>query len=71
MKLEIKDTRSELEDFVVFGVRGCDVRAFDILDRVFLVDPIDTYYKNRREHGIIISLACNKRRKPAFALRSA
>lgn len=65
-KLEIKDTRSELEDFVVFGVRGCDARAFDILDRVFLVDPIDTYYKNRREHGVIISLACNRPEETCF-----
>ena len=65
-KLEIKDTRSELENFVVFGVRGCDVRAFDILDRVFLVDPIDTYYKNRREHGVIISLACNRPEETCF-----
>lgn len=65
-KLEIKDTRSELEDFVVFGVRACDVRAFEILDRVFLVDPIDTYYKNRREHGVIISLACNRPEETCF-----
>ena len=65
-KLEIKDTRSELEDFVVFGVRACDARAFDILDRVFLVDPIDTYYKNRREHGVIISLACNRPEETCF-----
>ena len=65
-KLEIKDTRSELENFVVFGVRGCDARAFDILDRVFLVDPIDTYYKNRREHGVIISLACNRPEETCF-----
>lgn len=65
-KLEIKDTRSELDDFVVFGVRACDARAFDILDRVFLVDPIDTYYKNRREHGVIISLACNRPEETCF-----
>ena len=65
-KLEIKDTRSEQEDFVVFGVRACDVRAFDILDRVFLVDPVDTYYKNRREHGVIISLACNRPEETCF-----
>lgn len=66
LKLEIKDTREECEDFVVFGVRGCDVRAFDILDRVFLVDPIDTYYKNRRSHATIISLACNRPEETCF-----
>lgn len=66
MKLEIKDTRQECEDFVVFGVRGCDVRSFEILDRVFLVDPIDTYYKNRRTHATIISLACNRPEETCF-----
>lgn len=66
MKLEIKDTREECNDFVVFGVRGCDVRAFEILDRVFLADPIDTYYKNRRSHATIISLACNRPEETCF-----
>ena len=58
--IEVIDTRSENEDFVVFGVRACDVKSFEILDRVFLADPIDTYYQNRREHGIIVSVACTR-----------
>mgnify|MGYP003471643672 FL=1 len=58
--IDVIDTRTEAEDFVVFGVRACDVRSFDILDRVFLANPVDTYYKTRREHGVIISLACTK-----------
>lgn len=58
--IEVIDIRSDCEDFVVFGVRACDVKSFDVLDRVFLAEPVDTYYKNRREHGIIMSLACNK-----------
>ena len=48
--IEIVDTRSECEDFVVFGVRACDVKSFEVLDRVFLAEPCDSYYKNRREH---------------------
>ena len=59
-KIEVIDTRSEHEDFVLFGVRACDVRALTVLDHVFLSDPVDTYYKNRREHGVIVSLACNR-----------
>ncbi|MBP3691952.1 MAG: 4Fe-4S dicluster domain-containing protein, partial [Clostridia bacterium] len=58
--IEVVDTRSECEDFVVFGVRACDVKSIDVLDRVFLTEPVDTYYKNRREHGVIVSMACNK-----------
>lgn len=64
--VEVIDTRSESENFVVFGVRACDVRSFDILDRVFLGQPVDTYYKSRREHAVIISLACNKPAETCF-----
>lgn len=64
--IEVTDTREACEDFVVFGVRACDVRSFSILDKVFLVEPIDTYYKNRREHGTIIALACNRPEETCF-----
>ena len=64
--IEIIDTRSECEDFVIFGVRACDVKSFEVLDRVFLAEPTDTYYKNRREHGIIMSLACTKPAETCF-----
>ena len=64
--VEIIDTRSECEDFVVFGVRACDVRSFDVLDKVFLAEPVDSYYKNRREHGVIVSLACTKPQETCF-----
>lgn len=65
-KLTITDTREECEDFVVFGVRACDARSFSILDKVYLVDPIDSYYKNRREHGTVVTLACNRPEETCF-----
>lgn len=65
-KIEIADTRCECEDFAVFGVRACDVRSFSILDKVYLVEPIDTYYKNRREHGTVIALACSRPEETCF-----
>lgn len=64
--IEIIDTRTETEDFVIFGVRACDVKSFDVLDKVFLAEPVDSYYKNRREHGVIMSLACNKPAETCF-----
>ena len=64
--IEVIDVREETEDFVVFGVRACDVRSFSILDKVFLCEPVDSYYKNRREHGIIVSLACNMPEETCF-----
>lgn len=65
-KIEVIDTREECEDFVVFGVRACDVKSMEILDRVFLSDPVDTYYANRRAHGVIVSVACNKPAETCF-----
>ena len=65
-KIDIVDPRTETEDFVVFGVRACDVRSFSILDRVFLVDPVDSYYANRREHGTIVSMACSRPAETCF-----
>ena len=64
--IEVIDTREECEDFVIFGVRACDVRSFDVLDRVFLAEPVDSYYKNRREHGVIMTLACTRPAETCF-----
>lgn len=64
--IEIIDTRSECEDFVIFGVRGCDAKSFEILDRVFMSEPVDSYYKNRRDHGIIMTMACTRPAETCF-----
>ncbi|MDE6540007.1 MAG: 4Fe-4S dicluster domain-containing protein [Ruminococcus sp.] len=65
-KIEVIDIREEAEDFVVFGVRACDARSFTILDKVFLSDPVDSYYKNRRDHGTIVTMACTKPAETCF-----
>ena len=64
--IEIIDTRTAKEDFVVFGVRACDNKAFEILDRVFLTEPRDSYYASAREHGTIVTVACNKPNETCF-----
>ena len=65
-KIEVIDTRVECEDFVVYGVRPCDARAFRVLDNVFLAEPVDTFYKNRRDHALIISLTCDRPAETCF-----
>ena len=64
--IELIDIRSETEDFVIFGVRACDVKSFEILDRVFLSEPVDSFYASRREHGVIVSMACSKPSETCF-----
>ncbi len=64
--IEIIDNRTEAEDFVIFGVRACDMASFEILDRVYLSDPVDSYYKNRRDHGVIVTAACGRPQETCF-----
>ncbi len=64
--IEVIDNRESTEDFVVFGVRACDVKSLEVLDKVFLAEPVDSYYQNRREHGIIVSMACNRPSETCF-----
>ncbi|MBQ1223050.1 MAG: 4Fe-4S ferredoxin, partial [Oscillospiraceae bacterium] len=64
--IEVIDTREPEKDFVVFGIRPCDVKALEILDRVFLTEPRDSYYASKREKGIIVSLACSRPAETCF-----
>ena len=52
--------------FAVFGIRACDVRAIAVLDKVFLSQPEDSYYAARRDHGVILSLACGRPETSCF-----
>ena len=66
-QIEIVDHRDPVDPFVVFGVRACDCRSFDLLDNVFLhEEPADTFYKSRREQGIVITMACNVPEETCF-----
>ena len=66
-EVKVVDPRKEVEDFVIFGVRACDAKGFTAIDNVYLnMNPVDSYYKNRREHGTVIVLACNDPAKTCF-----
>jgi len=54
------------EDYVIFGIRACDIQAFKVLDKVFLSEPVDTYYAARREHGTLVSVACGNPKDSCF-----
>ena len=64
--IEIIDPREEHKDFILFGVRACDYKSFDVLDRVFLSEPVDSYYASRRAHGIVFTMACTRPAETCF-----
>lgn len=65
-KLHIEPEALKNQEFVVFGMKACDVQGVAVLDKVFLVDPVDSFYAARREHGIIVSMACHEPEETCF-----
>jgi len=64
--IEIDAAQAPDDPFIIFGVRACDARSLEILDMVFLSDPVDTYYQKRREKGTVITLACTRPEETCF-----
>ena len=64
--IEVIDVRDEKRPFVLFGVKPCDYKAIEVLDKVFLADPVDSYYQSRREATTIVTLACSKPEESCF-----
>jgi ferredoxin len=56
------------ERVVLFGVRPCDARALELLDKVFrdAGKAPDPYYMRRRENTLIIALACSEPDETCF-----
>ncbi|MDD2959619.1 MAG: 4Fe-4S dicluster domain-containing protein [Lachnospiraceae bacterium] len=65
-KITIDPEALKEKEFVVFGMKACDVKGLEVLDKVFLSDPVDTYYAARREHGIIVAMACHEPEESCF-----
>ncbi len=51
---------------VIFGVRACDAKSFDILDSVFMSEPADSFYTARRNSAVIITTACSTPEETCF-----
>ena len=64
--LSIEGLNFDKRPFVLFGVKACDYKAIEVLDKVFLSDPVDTFYQARREATTIVTLACSRPEESCF-----
>ena len=64
--LSIEQIMPSDKQVILMGVRACDIRSFELLDKVFLKDPVDSYYKARRENTLIIGMACSEPEETCF-----
>ena len=65
-KISIEPETLKEQNFVVFGMKACDVKGVEVLDKVFLCDPVDTFYAARRAHGTIVAMACHEPEETCF-----
>ena len=65
-KITIEPEELVNQNFVVFGMKACDVKGVEVLDKVFLADPVDTFYAARRAHGTIVAMACHEPEETCF-----
>ena len=65
-KLSVEPEKLKNTPFVVFGMKACDIKGIEVLDKVFLSNPVDSFYAARREHGVIVALACNEPEESCF-----
>ena len=65
-KLSVEPQALADQNFVAFGMKACDIQGIKVLDKVFLAEPVDTFYRARREHGTIVALACHEPEESCF-----
>ena len=65
-KIKIEPEELQHQNFVVFGIKACDVKGVEVLDKVFLSEPVDTFYAARRAHGTIVAMACHEPEETCF-----
>lgn len=70
-KLSVEPQALADQNFVAFGMKACDIQGIKVLDKVFLAEPVDTFYRARREHGTIVALACHEPEESCFCKVSA
>ena len=64
--IKIEPEALKNQSFVVFGMKACDIKGVEVLDKVFLADPVDSFYAARRKHGTIVALACHEPEETCF-----
>lgn len=65
-KLTVKETTISDTPIVIFGVRPCDAESLNILDNVFLAEPVDKFYAAKRAKTIVVTNLCGVPEESCF-----
>ncbi len=64
--LAIEPVPEQAKDRLLFGVRPCDARAFELLDRVMDAEFQDSLYLSKRGRAAVIAVGCEKMGETCF-----
>lgn len=62
----VPDAADEDGKRVLLGIRPCDAKAIWLMDKVFLQEPADSYYKRKRDKTVVISAVCSSPEDTCF-----
>ena len=57
------------EEIVLFGVRSCDVKGIELMDKFYERKFEDNYYLSKRRKSVLISVGCSELNEQCFAPR--
>ncbi len=64
--MDVKGAVEEMRETILIGLKECDVKAIELLDKVFLDDVKDVYYENKRKNTILITADCTEALESCF-----
>ena len=66
-KGEIRELSPADEKTVLFGIRPCDAKSIDAMDKVYLTKGyVDSYYAKRRDNVTIVAMGCVEPSRTCF-----
>jgi ferredoxin len=60
------ESKDDSEEIVLFGVRSCDIKGIELLDKFYERNFEDNYYLSKRRNSVIISVACSQLNEQCF-----
>jgi len=58
-KVEVEELET-MTPQIILGVKSCDLKSIELIDKVFLSEPVDTLYQEKREKTLMIATICTE-----------
>ena len=60
------EIKGDTEEIALFGIRSCDVKGIELLDKFYERTFEDDYYTSKRKNSVLISVGCSELNEQCF-----